>query len=141
VLISKRKHLQRNVNLTLHNKMSSILDTMVTSPIAIWPSDLAGRVDISATFLINLVLLISIAEGLFLYSYHRFTGRGLAPQHYAMNLLAGLCLMLAIRSVSSALPAQFSDLAPPQMLLIACLLAAGVAHWTDIYRRWKRASA
>jgi hypothetical protein len=58
-----------------------------------------------------------------------------------MNLVAGLCLMLAIRSVSTALPEQFSNLAPPQMLLIACLFAAGIAHWTDIFRRWKRASA
>jgi hypothetical protein len=118
--------------------MSSILDTIVTLAGPIWPKRIAGRADISATFLINLVLFISIAEGLFLFSYHRFTGRGLAPHHYAMNLVAGLCLMLAIRSVSSALPEQFSDLAPPQMLLIACLLAAGIAHWTDIYRRWKR---
>jgi hypothetical protein len=121
--------------------MSSILDTIVPSSNPVWPLRIARRADISATFLINLVLLISIAEGLFLFGYHRFTGRGLAPQHYAMNLVAGLCLMLAIRSVSSALPAQFSDLAPPQMLLIACLLAAGVAHWTDIYRRWKRTAA
>jgi hypothetical protein len=121
--------------------MSSILDTIVASIGFGWPSRIARRADISATFLINLVLLISIAEGLFLFSYHRFTGRGLAPHHYAMNLVAGLCLMLAIRSVSSALPEQFSDLAPPQMLLIACLLAAGIAHWTDIYRRWKRTSA
>jgi hypothetical protein len=83
------------------------------------------------------VLLISIAEGLLLFSYHRLTGRGLAPKHYAMNLVAGLCLMLAIRSVSSALPAQLTDLAPQQVLLVTCLLAAGIAHWTDIYRRWK----
>jgi hypothetical protein len=117
--------------------MSSILDTIITSPIFIWQSVSARRAAISATFLINLVLLISIAEGLLLFGYHRLTGRGLAPQHYAMNLIAGLCLMLAIRSVSSALPEQFSDLAPPQMLLITCLFAAGVAHWTDIYRRWK----
>jgi hypothetical protein len=87
------------------------------------------------------VLLISIAEGLALFSYHRLTGRGLAPQHYAMNLIAGLCLMLAIRSVSSSLPEQFSDLAAQQILLVACLFAAGLAHWTDIYHRWKRCSA
>jgi hypothetical protein len=109
--------------------MSSILDTHV-----------ARRPAISATFLMNLVLLISLAEGLFLFGYHRLTGKGLAPQHYAMNLLAGLCLMLAIRTVAPALPAQFSDLAPQQMLLITCLLAAGLAHWTDIYRRWNRLS-
>jgi hypothetical protein len=89
----------------------------------------------------NLVLVISISEGLVLFGYHRLTGKGLAPQHYAMNLLSGLCLMLAIRSVAPALPAQFSDLAPPQLLLITCLLVAGLAHWTDIYHRWNRESS
>jgi hypothetical protein len=88
----------------------------------------------------NLVLVISISEGLVLFGYHRLTGKGLAPQHYAMNLVSGICLMLGIRSVAPALPAQFSDLAPPQLLLITCLLVAGLAHWTDIYHRWNRES-
>jgi hypothetical protein len=85
----------------------------------------------------NLVLAISIAEGILLFGYHRATGRGLKPEHYALNLVAGLCLMLATRLVAPDLPAKFSNFADFQLLLIGCLFAAGLAHWFDIYQRWK----
>jgi hypothetical protein len=85
----------------------------------------------------NLVLAISLAEGLFLFAYHRSTGRGLGPEQYAMNLVAGLCLMAATRLVAPDLPAKFSNFADSQLLLIACLFAAGLAHWFDLYQRWK----
>jgi hypothetical protein len=87
---------------------------------------------ISATNLMNLVLAVSILEGLALFAYHRLTSKGLSPKHYALNLTAGLCLMLALRSVSS----EIVTLPVANLLLPAFLISAGLAHWTDLYLRW-----
>jgi hypothetical protein len=81
--------------------------------------------------------MISIAEGIAIYSHHRLTGRGLAPEKYALNLLSGLCLMLAIRSVSGTIEASLLSMSLSEILLPACLFAAGIAHWADVYGRWK----
>jgi hypothetical protein len=96
---------------------------------------------ITATALINLVILITIIEGLCLFAYHRITGAGLAPDQYLLNLLAGLSLMLAIRSVSSASTFDLFTASLAHLLLPAGLLAAGLAHWSDIYQRWKKQRA
>ncbi|WP_395688764.1 hypothetical protein [Caenimonas koreensis] len=84
---------------------------------------------LSGTRLVDLVIALSVLEGLALALYHRATSRGIPPGDYALNLLSGLCLMLAVRS----------QLAGENLLwLAAWLLAAGVAHWADIWRRWRR---
>jgi uncharacterized protein involved in cysteine biosynthesis len=80
----------------------------------------------------NLVLAVSIFEGLLLFSYHRVTGNGLSPEQYLLNLIAGLCLMLALRSVT----AEVTSLPMLNVLLPLFLVSAGVAHWTDLYKRW-----
>jgi hypothetical protein len=82
--------------------------------------------------------LITIIEGLCLFAYHRMTGLGLAPDQYVLNLISGLCLMVAIRSISGASTFDLFTPSLPQSLLPAGLIAAGLAHWSDIYRRWKR---
>ena len=77
--------------------------------------------------LMDLVLAITITEGLLLASYHRWTGRGLAAADYLLNLVAGLCLMLALRCALTA---------APQLWMVLFLMAAGIAHGTDLTLRW-----
>jgi len=79
--------------------------------------------------LMDWVLAITIFEGLLLATYHRRTGRGLAPADYALNMLAGLCLMLALRAV-------LTDAASLWVLLF--LMASGIAHGTDLTLRWRK---
>ena len=52
----------------------------------------------STTGLVDVVLALSAFEGLLMALYHRVTLRGIAPGDYALNLLSGLCLMLALRT-------------------------------------------
>ena len=81
--------------------------------------------DLSAR-LIDFVILLTVLEGVGLAGYHAVTGRGLAPGHYALNMVSGLCLMLALRSV----------LADAGIFWMAGLVAcAGLAHGADVWRR------
>lgn len=79
--------------------------------------------------LVDLIIAITLVEGLALALYHRATGRGLAPRDYALNLVSGLCLMLALRTVLAAAGWYWTA---------AALAAAGLAHGADIWRRWQR---
>ena len=76
----------------------------------------------------DLVLAITLLEGISIAAYHQLTGRGLAPHSYLLNLIAGLCLMLALRS-------SVQDHGWLSINLF--LLAAGLAHGTDLWRRWR----
>lgn len=84
---------------------------------------------LSLTALVDGVIALTVAEGLALWAFWRATGRGVAPRHYACNLLSGLCLMLALRCALAGAPAW---------AVLAWLSAAGLAHATDIARRWKK---
>jgi hypothetical protein len=77
--------------------------------------------------LIDVVIAFTVLEGLALAVYHRLSGRGLAARDYAVNLLAGLCLMLAVRGAVGGAQWQWVGL---------CLLAAGLVHAADLWRRW-----
>lgn len=79
--------------------------------------------------LVDLVIALTVVEGLALALYYRATGHGIAPRDYALNLLSGLCLMLALRSV-------MSDAGWPWAT--AALAAAGLAHGADLVLRWQR---
>ena len=79
--------------------------------------------------LVDLVIVLTVVEGLALALYYRATGRGIAPQDYALNLVSGLCLMLALRSVLAGAAWHWSA---------AALAAAGLAHGADIVSRWLR---
>jgi hypothetical protein len=80
-------------------------------------------------WLLDAVILFTVLEGLGFWLYNRFTGQGLAPGEYALNMLSGLCLMLAVR-------AAVSGFAWPW--IAACLSASGLAHGWDMQRRWQR---
>ena len=83
----------------------------------------------TSTALIDLVIAFTALEGVALAIYHCLTGRGVAADDYAVNLVAGLCLMLALRgAVGSA--------GWPWVAI--WLLGAGMAHGADLWRRWKR---
>ena len=84
---------------------------------------------ITSAQLIDLVIGFTALEGLALALYHRLTGRGLAPAAYALNLLAGLCLMLALRSAIAV---------EPGLGMVPWLAASGIAHGADLWMRWGR---
>jgi hypothetical protein len=79
--------------------------------------------------IIDGIVALTVLEGLVLWLFHRRTGRGLAPRHFALALASGLCLMLALRAavVGSATGWVF-----------VALTAAGVIHAADIWWRWPR---
>ncbi len=79
--------------------------------------------------LIDLVIVMTVLEGLALAAYHRRTGRGMAPGDFLPTLAAGLALMLALRAGLSS--AGWGWVA-------AGLMLSGVAHGADLRRRWRR---
>ena len=81
--------------------------------------------------IVDAVIAVTLLEGVLLWLLHAATGKGVAPWAYAVNMLAGLALMAALRCV-------VGGAAVPWTLL--CLLLAGAAHTTDIVLRWQRHS-
>jgi hypothetical protein len=88
--------------------------------------------DIGALFasgrVVDLIIALTICEGLLLGWLHRRTGRGLSLLDLLGNLAAGLFLMLALRA---ALTSQ----SWPVISLF--LMLALVAHLVDLQRRWR----
>lgn len=80
-------------------------------------------------WLVDAVIALTVIETLILLAYHRMTGKGLPPRAYLLNIVSGLCLMLAVRSV-------LTNTAWP--LTVLCLSAAGIAHAADLVARWRR---
>ena len=81
--------------------------------------------------MVDLVIALTLIECAALALYHRATGKGVAIRDFAMNMLSGLCLMLALRCLVHDAGAAWIAL---------FLLAAGLAHGTDILMRWRRGS-
>ncbi len=79
--------------------------------------------------LIDLVIVFTLLEGAALVVYHRITGKGVAPRDFALNMASGLCLMLALRCLAHGAGAAWVAL---------FLVAAGLAHGTDLWLRWRR---
>jgi len=77
--------------------------------------------------LADVILVVMIAEALLLLVYRKATGRGLSPADLFSMLLAGACLVLALRAV-------LTGSSWPVVALF--LVAALVAHASDLYRRW-----
>ena len=65
--------------------------------------------------LVDAVILFTVLECALLLLVRQLTGRGVAARDFVVNLLSGLCLMLALRC-----------------------LAAGAAHAVDLSMRWRR---
>jgi hypothetical protein len=77
---------------------------------------------------VNAAIVITIIEVLVLIWLHRHGHRGVAASYFVITLCSGLCLMLAVRSVLVSSAAFITGL---------WLIAAGAAHLTDFWRRWK----
>ncbi|MFZ5558099.1 MAG: hypothetical protein ACOZDY_15495 [Pseudomonadota bacterium] len=78
--------------------------------------------------IVDLILGLMVAEGLVLAIYRRRTGRGIALPDLAVNLLAGACLMLALRAALAG---------SGWVWAAAWLAAALLAHLADLGRRWR----
>lgn len=79
--------------------------------------------------LIEIVIAVTLLEGVALTLYHRLTGKGIAPREFAANLLSGLCLMLALRAVLAGSGWGWTA---------GWLMGAGVVHAGDLWGRWRR---
>ena len=73
--------------------------------------------------LIDTVIAITLLETAALMVYHHTTKRGLAPRDYLLNIVSGVCLMLALRCALAGSGWYF---------IAAFLMAAGVAHVADV---------
>ena len=79
--------------------------------------------------LIDTIIAITLLEAAILLLYHHQTKRGLMPRDYLLNVLSGLCLMLALRCA----------LAGSVWYVVATFLAAaGLAHVADIILRLRQ---
>jgi hypothetical protein len=83
----------------------------------------------TATVIVDVAIVCTVLEALVLVSIHRWGRHGLAPRDYLLNLLSGLCLMLALRA---ALGAEWS-------LIALFLSASGAVHVSDMVARLRRA--
>jgi hypothetical protein len=79
--------------------------------------------------LIDFILIVVVVEAAVLLLLWRRAGRGVAPSDLLPNLCAGAFLLLALRAVLAG---------AGWMTASFCLASAGLAHLTDIYRRWRR---
>ena len=79
--------------------------------------------------LVDLILVVVALEALILCLYWTRARRGIAPLDLLPNLCAGALLLLALRATLAGggwMPASLF------------LAAAGLAHLTDVYRRWHK---
>ncbi len=79
--------------------------------------------------LVHAVIVLTVLEGLLLALYRWRSGRGVALGDFGVNLLSGLCLMLALRA--AVLDAGWQG-------ILVWLAASGIAHTFDLWRRWQR---
>ena len=78
--------------------------------------------------IVDLILALTVLEWLLLTAYRRRTGRGPAPAPLLANLLAGICLLLAVRA--ALVDAWWGWLA-------LCLAEPRwLAHLADLRLRW-----
>lgn len=78
--------------------------------------------------LVDFILVVVLLEAAALLLYWARVRRGIAPLDLIPNLCAGAFLLLALRAT----------LGGGWMLASLCLAAAGLAHLTDVYRRWHK---
>jgi hypothetical protein len=82
---------------------------------------------ISSRQLLDVAIAMTVFEGLAITLYQRITGKGLAPKKFALNLISGLFLMLALRAAL---------LSSGWVWIAASLFCAGLTHWADLWIRW-----
>ena len=77
--------------------------------------------------IVDVILALTIAEAVLLVGYRRWTGGGVPALSIVANLLAGACLLLAVRAA----------LVGAAWYWVASALAASlVAHLADLNLRW-----
>ena len=81
----------------------------------------------SGTLLIDIVIAVTVIEWVLLSWWHRRTRRGIPMSELRATLLAGLYLMMALRA---------SMVSAPWYVVALLLLAAGLSHAADLWRRW-----
>jgi hypothetical protein len=79
--------------------------------------------------LVDLILVVVVIEAAVLILYWSRVRQGVAPFDLLPNLFAGAFLLLALRVTLAG---------GGWMMASGCLAAAGLAHLTDIHRRWRR---
>ena len=79
--------------------------------------------------LVDTIIAITLVEAAVLLAYHRQTKRGLKPRDYLLNVVSGLCLMLALRCTINSSSWYF---------VAAWLMLAGVAHVADVALRLRQ---
>ena len=82
---------------------------------------------VSSGRVVDLIIGFMMIEALMLYLYHRRTSLGPALADIVAMLLAGLCLLLALRAALTG---------ADWLWVAACLAASLVAHLVDLRRRW-----
>jgi hypothetical protein len=83
----------------------------------------------TALWLVDVAILITLAEGAVLAWWHWRTGAGVAPRGLFCNLAAGLALMAALRAALAGFGWPW---------VAAGLMLAAVAHTLDQIERWRR---
>ena len=78
--------------------------------------------------MIDLILGLTLAEGIAIIVYHRRTSRGPAPADMLPTLAAGFCLLGALRCAIAGWG---------WLWMGASLAGALVAHLADLSRRWR----
>jgi hypothetical protein len=79
--------------------------------------------------LVDFILVVVVLEAAALILYWMRGRGGVAPFDLLPNLCAGAFLLLALRVTLTG---------DGWMIAGGCLAAAGLAHLTDVYRRWRR---
>ena len=77
---------------------------------------------------VDFILVVVVLEAAALLLYWARARRGIAPLDLLPNLCAGALLLLALRATLAG---------SGWMIASLCLSAAGLAHLTDVYRRWR----
>ncbi len=83
----------------------------------------------SSRALVDIAILITLLEGVALTVYFALTRKGLAPANFALNLLAGLCLMVALRNALTS---------SGWIWIALWLFLGGLAHWAEVVIRLKK---
>jgi len=79
--------------------------------------------------LVDFILVVVGFEASALLLYWARARRGIAPLDLLPNLCAGAFLLRALRATLAG---------SGWMIASLCLSAAGLAHLTDVYRRWRK---
>lgn len=79
--------------------------------------------------LVDFILVVVVLEAAALLLYWVRARQGIAPIDLLPNLCAGAFLLLALRTTLAG---------GGWMMASLYLAAAGLAHLTDVYRRWRR---